>query len=426
MSFYRKTVLPGGLRVVTETIPTVRSVSLGVWVGAGSCWETDANQGISHLIEHMLFKGTAHRTARLLAQEIDGRGGSLNAFTSKEHTCYYARVLDDHLPVAVDVLSDMIGHSTLDPAELTKEKGVIAEEIRMYEDVPDEIVHDLFAAASWPGHPLGRPVLGTAQAVLDLPRTAILQYISDHYTTGNMVVAAAGNVEHERTVQLMEQAFAAPDGHRAAGWPEGPITPARPRAAVRVRDTEQVHLVLGCPGLPLEHPDIYALHIINTIIGGGATSHLFQEIREDRGLAYSVYSYTSSFRNSGMFAVYAGTSPATWREVLGLLAAELDCAGAAGLPADEVIQAREQLKGQLMLSMESTSGRMTRLGRGELAYGEVLSPDEILARIDAVTPEQVAAVCARLFTEPGRVLAAVGPLAGGDLSPFGFAEVTHA
>ncbi len=426
MSFYKKEVLPNGLRVVSETIPTVRSASVGIWVGAGSTWESEALQGTSHLIEHMLFKGTRRRSSRELAEEIDGRGGSLNAFTAKEQTCYYCRVLDEHLPVAVDVLADMIQNSLFDPVELEKEKGVIAEEIKMYEDVPEELVHDLFVAAAWPQHPLGRPVVGTAAAVTTAPRPAILEYMQAHYTPENMVVAVAGHVEHERFTALVAEALSSLSGRRAADPPSPPPGVTPHRALVCPKDSEQVHLVVGGAGLALEHDDIWALHVANTILGGGSTSRLFQQIREERGLAYSVYSYTSSFSDGGLFGVYAGTSPANYLQVVELINQELDRAGRSGLSTREVEKAKDQLKGQLMLSLESTSGRMTRLGRGELAFGRVLSPDEVLARIQAVTPEQVAEMCARLLGDGNRVLAAVGPL--GDNPPLaqvGFPEVTH-
>lgn len=426
VSFYRKEVLPGGLRVVTETIPTVRSAAIGVWVGAGSAWEEDPLQGISHLVEHMLFKGTRRRSGRDLAQEIDGRGGSLNAFTGKEHTCYYCRVLDEHLPVAIDVLADMIQHSRFDPGELEKEKGVIAEEIKMYEDVPDELVHDLFAAAAWPGHPLGRPVVGTAAAVTAAPRPAILDYVGSHYTPDNMVVAVAGNLDHQQVAAAVAAAFGQLAGRCTAPAPAALPPQVAPRALVRVKDTEQVHLVLGGGGLPVDHDDIWVLHVVNTILGAGPTSRLFQEIREERGLAYSVYSYTSAFNSGGLFGVYAGTSPATYPQVLDLISGELERVGREGLPPKEVETAKDQLKGQLMLGLESTAGRMTRLGRGELAFGRVLGPDEVLARIAAVTPERVADLCARLFLGTPRVLAAVGPLAdAAPLAAAGFAEVEH-
>ncbi|MDF2631007.1 MAG: processing protease, partial [Symbiobacteriaceae bacterium] len=390
MTFYQKTTLPGGLRVITEEIPHVRSASVGVWVGAGSCGEAPAISGISHFIEHMLFKGTQSRTAKQIAQAIDGRGGSLNAFTSKEHTCYYAKVLDEHLPIAIDVLSDMVLHSTFEAGEIEKEKGVIIEEIKMYEDVPDDIVHDLFAAAMWPGTALGRPIVGTADTVQALTRERILGYRDAQYTSPSIVVAAAGRLSHDQVVREVARAFAEMDA-RGPGGACGetcealPAFPTHSRALVREKETEQMHLVVGMPGLHTDHDEIYALHLINTVLGGGASSRLFQEIREERGLAYSVYSYQTSFRKTGDFGVYAGVSPAVLEQVLGLILHAYDQVGREGLSAAELEEAKEQLKGQIMLGLESTSGRMTRLGRGELMLGRVLSPDQIIERINRVT-----------------------------------------
>ncbi|MFZ5813768.1 MAG: M16 family metallopeptidase [Bacillota bacterium] len=427
MTFYRKTTLPSGLRVVTEEIPHVRSVSVGVWVGAGSCFETPEEMGVSHLIEHMLFKGTERRTARQIAQAIDGRGGTLNAFTSKEHTCYYAKVLDEHLPVALDLLADMLLHSRFDATDLEREKGVILEEIKMYEDVPDDLVHDLFATAMWREHALGRPIVGTAETVQSLSREAILAFMHRHYVPGNMVVAVAGHVEHEAVVAMVDRAFG-----QMAGRPEGMVWPAvpgrveRPVALVRPKEIEQTHLVLGTRALPQEDDRIYALHLLNTVLGGGASSRLFQEIREQRGLAYSVYSYHSSFRTTGNFAVYAGVSPKMVGPVLDLVTGLLEQAGREGISTEELAEAKEQLKGQIMLGLEATSSRMTRLGRGELSQGRVLHPDEIIQRIDAVTGEEVAALASQLFLEELRVLSAVGPIpAEVNLSNFGFGEVQH-
>lgn len=427
MTFYQKTVLPGGLRVVTEEIPHVRSASVGVWVGAGSCWEDEVNQGVSHYIEHMLFKGTPTRNARQIAQAIDGRGGNLNAFTSKEHTCYYAKVLDEHFEIAVDVLSDMVLRSLFDPAEMAKEKGVIVEEIKMYEDAPDDVVHDLFAQALWRGHPLGRPVIGTAATVQSLERDDVLAYMRSHYTPDNTVVAVAGNVSHERAVQTVARAFAELVGARSESlhFPAPAEAPEAPRAVIRTKETEQVHLVLGMRGLHQDHEDVYALQLMNTALGGGASSRLFQQIREERGLAYSVYSYPWNMRNSGAFGVYAGTSQSSMLEVLETVGAELRQVGEQGITAEELQEAKDQLKGNIMLSLESTSGRMTRLGRGELSRGKVLSPDDIIARIDQVTLEQVQRVAAWLFLEPPRILSIVGPVKGEiDLTPYGFESVT--
>ncbi|MGE5676018.1 MAG: M16 family metallopeptidase [Mycobacterium leprae] len=426
--FYAKTTLPSGLRVITESIPYVRSASVGVWVGAGSSWETPQNMGISHLIEHMLFKGTPSRTARQIAQEIDGRGGNLNAYTAKEQTCYYAKVLDEHLPVAIDVLADMVLHSMFDPNHLAKEKGVVVEEIKMYEDVPDDLVHDLFAAAMWEGHALGRPIVGTEETVQSFTREQILGYCASHYIPSNIVIAAAGNVEHQQVVDLVARAFDEL-GQRSGSvpdWPAAPTDPQGPRSILRVKEHEQVHLVVGMKGLYQDHDDLYALHLLNTVLGGGASSRLFQEIREERALAYSVFSYQSSFQSTGNFAVYAGVSPKAVNEVLELILKEYRTMGENGLTAEELKAAKDQLKGEIMLGLESTSGRMTRLGRGELTRGRVLSPDEIVAKIDAVTLEGAAALAHRLFVAEPKVLAAVGPLdEAADFKAFGFPEVQH-
>ncbi len=431
MTFYRKSTLPGGLRVITEEIPHVRSVSVGVWVSAAGCWETPENMGISHYIEHMLFKGTTHRTARQIASAIDGRGGNLNAFTAKENTCYYAKVLDEHFSIAVDVLGDMVQHSLLSPADMEKEKGVIIEEIKMYEDIPDDLVHDIFAATIWPDHPLGRPIVGTVETVQSFTREQVLRYMRERYTADNMVIAVAGHVSHDRVVEEVARVFAhlgSTDGSATAGAkrPAPPAPLRRSRAAVRLKETEQAHLVLGMTGLPHEHPDLYALHVLNTILGGGSSSRLFQEIREERGLAYSVYSFQSSFLDSGNFGVYAGTSPEALEQVLMLVQEELRRVGEQGITPEELVEAKDQLKGQMMLSLESTSGRMSRLGRGELILGRVLSPDQIIDRIDAVTLEQVHRLAARLFLEEPWVLSVVGPV--GDrlnLEAKGFAEVIY-
>jgi len=423
------TTLPGGLRVITEEIPHVRSASVGVWVGAGSCGEEPAVMGVSHFIEHMLFKGTATRSARQIAQAIDGRGGSLNAFTSKEHTCFYAKVLDEHLPIAVDVLSDMVLHSLFDPAEIDKEKGVILEEIKMYEDVPDDLVHDLFTAAMWPGQALGRPIVGTAATVQGLARDTILAYRDAHYTANNIVVAAAGHLSHQQVVHEVGQAFAeltTPGTDAPVICGDEPVLPAKSRARVREKETEQAHLVVGMSGLHHDHEEIYALHLINTVLGGGASSRLFQEIREERGLAYSVYSYQTSFRRTGDFGVYAGVSPAVVHQVLELVLAAYRQMGLRGIEREELAEAKDQLKGQIMLSLESTSGRMTRLGRGELTLGRVLSPDDIIDRINSVTTDEVAALAGRLFLQQPKVLSLVGPVAGRlDLKSLGFEEVSH-
>lgn len=410
MAFYRKTTLPNGLRVVTESMGHVRSAAVGVWVGTGSLYETPAEMGVSHLIEHMLFKGTERRTALEIARAIDGRGGALNAFTAKEYTCYYARVLDEHLPVALDVLADMLLSSRFDPDDLAREKDVICEEIKMYDDVPDDLVHDLFAGALWRGHALGRPIVGTAERVQAMTRDEILAYKARHYVPGNMVVAAAGHLEHERVVEMVAERFgdvAPATGERPV--PGAPPEPQAPAVVVRQKQIEQAHLVLGTAALPLTDPNIYALYVLNAIVGGSSSSRLFQEVREKRGLAYSVYSHHSAYRNAGSFGVYAGVSPRMVDATLELVVGLLTELGTQGVNQAELDEAREQLKGQLMLGLESTSSRMSRLGRGELTQGYVYSPDEVIAHVDAVTLEQVNELAHRLFVEECRVMAAVVP-----------------
>ncbi len=404
---YRKTVLPNGVRIVTETTPHVRSVTIGFWFRAGSRDEDPAVHGISHFIEHMMFKGTATRTARQIAEEVDAAGGQLNAYTSKEHTCYYARVLDTHLPLAAEILSDMLRHSVFHPVELEKEKSVILEEIRMYEDSPDELVHDLFAEAVLGHHPLGRSVLGQSENILRLTRDDLLRYVADHYTGHNLVVAAAGNVQHEQVVEEIARRF----GDLPAGRPGQDEQPVSLRAgtALREKDTEQVHLCIGTLGISRHDPDRFALYVLDTALGGGMSSRLFQELREERGLVYSTYSYHTCFEETGLFAVYAGTSPDHVDEVLHLILLELERVSREGIRGEELRRAKEQLKGSLMLSLESTANRMSRLAKLELFGEEVLTPDEVMARIDAVAEDEMVALCQRLFQRDRLSLAAIGP-----------------
>lgn len=424
MPFCKKTTLPSGLRVVTESIPHVRSVAVGVWVGAGSASETPDQMGISHVLEHMLFKGTARRTAKEISRTIDARGGNLNAFTSREHTCYHAKVLDEHLPVAIDLLADMIQHSLLEPAELIKEQGVIIEEIKMYDDAPDELVYDLHSQLIFPNHPLGWPIAGKAATVQQLTAADLRAYLAHHYTPDQMVVAAAGNLEHDQVVELVAKAFTDLNGSGPQRVISPPMALAANQVTWRVKpDSEQLHLLLGVQGYPLDHPDLYALHVLNTVLGGSASSRLFQEIREERGLTYSIYSFQAAYKSSGLFGVYAGCSPKQAQEVLALILAEWARIAAQPLTAEELGEAKEQLKGQIVLGLESTSGRMARLGRGELHSQRVKAPDELLALIDAVTCEQVLQVAGQLLAEQAQALALVGPEAPLSLTDFERVEV---
>ncbi len=412
-----RTVLPNGLRILTEAVPAVRSVSFGVWVGVGSRDETPALGGVSHFLEHLLYKGTRRRTALDISAEIEAVGGETNAFTTKEYTCYYARVLDTDLPLAVDVMGDAVTSSVLAEADVETERGVILEEIAMHDDEPDDEVHDLLARAMYGTHPLGRPVSGTADTISSLHRRQIHGFYRRRYTPPHLVIAAAGNLSHERVVELVR---ATPLGEGAPADP-APLrrTAAVPvrggQVAVRDKDTEQAHLVLGGPGMSRLDERRFALGVLNNSLGGGMSSRLFQEIRERRGLAYAVYSYTSHYADTGVVAVYAGCAPGKVDEVLDLTRVELARVAAAGLTGAEVDRGRGMTKGALVLGLEDTGSRMTRLGKGELLHGEVLSVDDLLARVDAVTVDDVRAVAADLLSSP-MSLAVVGPFADHDFS----------
>jgi len=412
-----RTVLPNGLRILTESVPAVRSVSFGIWVGVGSRDESPALSGVSHFLEHLLFKGTRRRSAMDLSAQIEAVGGETNAFTTKEYTCYYARVLDADLPLAVDVMGDLMTGSVLADPDVETERAVILEEIAMHDDEPGDEVHDLFAEALYGGHPLGRLVSGTEDTISALRRTQIHGFYRRRYTPPHFVVTAAGHLDHDTVVRLVQET------PLADGPPAVPAPPRRPgrvpvrtgQVLVRDKDTEQAHVVIGAPGISRPDERRFAVGVVNNCLGGGMSSRLFQEIRERRGLAYSVYSYTSQYADTGLFAVYAGCAPGKVDEVLDLTRAELARVAADGLPHDEVARGRGMGKGGLVLGLEDTGSRMTRLGKGELLYGELLPVDELLARIDAVTPEQVRAVAAELLAQP-MSLAVVGPFADHDFT----------
>jgi predicted Zn-dependent peptidase len=417
----RRTVLPNGLRVLTEAIPAMRSVSFGVWVGVGSRDESPTLGGVSHFLEHLLFKGTHKRSALDISAAIEAVGGETNAFTTKEYTCYYARVLDADLPLAIDVMCDLVADSVLTEADVETERGVILEEIAMHDDEPGDEVHDLFIEAIYGSHPLGRLISGTQETIAQLSRAQIRSFYRRRYLPPSIVVAAAGNLDHPRVVRQIRDAFA------AAGLPDRPADPAPHRgprgrvpvqpAATRVRqkDTEQAHLVLGGPAPHRMDERRFALGVLNNVLGGGMSSRLFQEIREKRGLAYSVYSYTSQYADTGVFAVYAGCAPGKVEEVLELTRRELATVAASGVGESEVARGRGMLKGSLVLGLEDTGSRMSRLGKGELLYGELLSVDDLLAKVDAVTVDQVCAMAAEVLSQP-MSLAVVGPFHDDDFS----------
>jgi predicted Zn-dependent peptidase len=421
----RRTELPSGLRVLTEAVPAMRSVSFGMWVGIGSRDETESLAGVSHFLEHLLFKGTRRRTALDISAAIEAVGGETNAFTTKEYTCYYARVLDQDLSLAIDVMCDLIADSTIADSDVETERAVILEEIAMHDDEPDEEVHDVFAETLYSGHPLGRLISGTARTITPMSRRQIRGFYQRHYRTDSIVVAAAGNLDHTAVVRQVRDAFARSPRLASAG--SGPHPPGgrpprggppRPRpGAVRVvpKDTEQAHVVLGGTALHRHDPRRFALGVLNNVLGGGMSSRLFQEIREKRGLAYSVYSYTSQFADAGLYGVYAGCAPGKVDEVLALSREELDRVARAGVAAAEVARGKGMLKGALVLGLEDTGSRMSRLGKGELLYRELLGVDEILARVDAVTAADVAEVAAEVLSGPAS-LAVIGPFAAGDFA----------
>jgi predicted Zn-dependent peptidase len=414
-----RTEFDSGLRVVTERMPGVRSVALGFWVLAGSRDERPAISGSSHFLEHLLFKGTRDRSALDIAQAFDAVGGDVNAFTAKEYTCYHARVLDRDLEMAVDHLADMLQHSKLRTADLDAERQVILEEIHMHDDSPEDVVHDLFTETLWPEHPLGRPILGTADTIRAATRASVKRFYDRHYIPGHLVVAAAGNLRHEELLSLLSERMQTGeplgDG-RPSGWSlrSGTVLEPKPSGAhiVRRKKTEQAHICLGTNGLPRSDPERFAFLIANGALGGGMSSRLFQEIREQRGLAYSVYSYHAQYAEVGMFTAYAGTTPARAAEVIGLMRAQMEGLRDGGLTEEEFERAKGHVKGSMVLALEDPGGRMSRLGKSEIANGEILTVDQILRRVEGVTLEDARSVAHRVLSRP-MTLTVLGPFGTG-------------
>jgi len=403
----RRTRLASGLRVATESLPSARSVTIGAWVGSGARDESPAESGASHFLEHLLFKGTERRSAREIAEAVESVGGEMNAFTTHEQTVFYVRLPDTRLELGIDILADVLWSPAFRPDDVDSERQVILEEIGMRDDTPDDLVHDLFSRAHFPGHPLGREVLGTETTIEQMPRDGIAGYHHAHYEPANIVLAAAGNLTHERVVDLI--------GARSPqSMPERPArehaVPASPeRLAVVHRPTEQAHIVLGIRSVPSLDPDRHALTVVNQALGGGMASRLFQEVREERGLAYSVYSYRAAYDDSGYLAIYAGTAPERVQETLEVIETELERLVRDGLPAAELDAAKGHLTGSLAMSLETSASRMRRLGRSELVEGEIPTLDEVIGRIEAVTPDDTRRVIDRVFADAPRTLAVVGP-----------------
>ncbi|MFL6977380.1 pitrilysin family protein [Bacillus inaquosorum] len=385
-----------GVRVVLENNPTVRSVAIGVWIGTGSRHETPEINGISHFLEHMFFKGTSTRSAREIAESFDRIGGQVNAFTSKEYTCYYAKVLDEHANYALDVLADMFFHSTFDENELKKEKNVVYEEIKMYEDAPDDIVHDLLSKATYGNHSLGYPILGTEETLASFNGDSLRQYMHDYYTPDRVVISVAGNIS-DSFIKDVEKWFGS---YEAKGKATGLEKPEfYTEKLTRKKETEQAHLCLGFKGLEVGHERIYDLIVLNNVLGGSMSSRLFQDVREDKGLAYSVYSYHSSYEDSGMLTIYGGTGANQLQQLSETIQETLATLKRDGITSKELENSKEQMKGSLMLSLESTNSKMSRNGKNELLLGKHKTLDEIINELNAVNLERVNGLASQLFTD---------------------------
>ena len=400
-------VLGTGLRLITESMPHVRSVSIGVWLTRGSRHESEDRGGIAHFVEHMLFKGTATRTAEDIAQEIDSIGGQLDAFTAKDYASYYIKVLDEHLPTAVDLLSDIVMNPNFEPEDLAREKKVILEEIKMVEDTPDDLVHELFTQHFWEGHALGRPILGSPESVESFTPDILRDYFHSAYVAPNLIVSAAGNIEHAKVRDLISAAFSKLPDARGSFEDTPPVVV--PQVIVRSKELEQSHVCLGTNSYPQNHPDRYVSYIMNTVLGGSMSSRLFQNVREKRGLAYAVFSGLSAYRDAGNITIYAGCANEAVPEVVDLCVEELRGMKAAPVPDAELRRAKDHLKGSLMLSLENTASRMSHLARQEIYFERHFGLDETLAGVERVTAADVTRVATDLFSNGSLAATVVGP-----------------
>jgi predicted Zn-dependent peptidase len=405
----RRTVLPNGLLVLTEVMPNVRSVSMGVWIATGSRDEPLELNGISHFVEHMVFKGTTTRNARQFAREVDSIGGNLDAFTSKENICFNIKVLDENIAFALELLSDLVLHPTFTPEDIAREQGVILEEIKMDEDSPDYLVHETFTQNFWKGHALGRPTLGTVKSVSSFTQPAVFEFYNSRFTPRNMVFSAAGHLDHDRFVAQVAERFLG----LAAGSGDAPARPAAPATFAEItlkrkKSLEQVQLCLGVPAPPVDSPARYAVYLLNSMLGSGMSSRLFQTIREDRGLAYSIYSETSPFRDTGALSIYAGTAAGKITEVLRLTLEELRRLKEDTVPEAELRRAKDQLKSNIVLGLESSSSRMSNLARQEMYFGRSYSVDEITAEVEAVSSSDIQRLARQLFRPEAIALTVLG------------------
>jgi predicted Zn-dependent peptidase len=407
--------LDNGLRLLTEQMTQVRSISIGVWLTRGSRHESAERGGIAHFVEHMLFKGTARRTAEDIAQAIDSIGGQLDAFTAKEYASYYIKVLDEHLPLAIDILSDIVMNPAFSADDIEREKRVVLEEIKMVEDTPDDLVHELFTQGFWENHPLGRPILGSPETVEALNADILRRYFTNVYTAPNLIVSAVGNLEHARVRDLVSERFAALP---AAGESFGEQPPTVvPKVLIRNKELEQSHVCLGASSYPQQHGDRYVSYVLNTLLGGAMSSRLFQNIREKRGLAYAVFSGLSAYRDAGSFTVYAGCSNEAVSQVIDLIVEELRGVRETPIPAEELQRSKDHLKGSLMLGLESTASRMSHLARQEIYFDQQVGLDETLEGIERVTVDDVQRVAADVFKAGSLAATVLGNVNGLELPP---------
>ncbi len=407
----RRTVLPNGLIVLTERMEHLRSVAMGVWIKSGSRCEPAETNGISHFVEHMVFKGTRSRSAQRIAREMDSIGGNLDAFTGKETICFNVKSLADHVPMALDVLADLVLNPTFAAGDIERERGVILEEIKIDEDNPDVLVHELFTQNFWKDHPLGKPILGTTATVGRLDQQKLFDYHGGRFMARNMVFSAAGNLDHDRFVEAVTGKFS------ALGSGESLHEQQAPEASARIllrnkKSLEQVQICLGVPAPPITDDNRYATLILNTVLGGGMSSRLFQTIREERGMAYSIYSDLSPYRDTGTLCIFAGTSTAKALEVINLILAEFRNLKQTPLGDEELTRAKDQLKGNILMGLESSHSRMANLARQELYFQQFFTVEEITARVDAVEAAQVQAMAQRLFDPERIAVTLLGPLNG--------------
>lgn len=406
-----RATLPNGIRIVTEAMPYVRSVSLGIWIGSGSRLENGPENGLSHFIEHMVFKGTKHRSAEDIARSVDSVGGGLDAFTSKELVSFNAKVLDEHLPLALDILADLVLNPLFREADIEKEKGVILEEIKMEADQPEFVLHEAFISSFWKGHGLGKPILGTKETVKKFQQQMLCEYYNRVYSPCNILITAAGNLNHENIVNLVREKFESLE--QRAALPQDTIPqPHAPIILKKKESLEQVHIALGVPAYALAHELRFPLYVLNTVLGGGMSSRLFQNIREKQGLAYAVYSELNLFSDTGCFTIYAGTAQETAKQVVESVIQEFHQLKNELIGDDELRRAKDHLKGSLMLSLESTSSRMSNLARQELYFDRFMSLDEMIDSIEAVTREQVQGIALEFFQTQNIAVAMLGRLAG--------------